>query len=232
MNTFAQEASRPLPNPFRTQQRIMGWVVVGLWALFFFFGLLYWHVTQSPDLTDAQWQAYLVAVILSGIFAMAFPLGYFVLIGEARQVELARGNFLEGRYLVHWNYRPADWALYTDWCRKNAKGRAKRLAADRPLECYVSTVAAFANGEWILWGTSNRRLAGVQAVGGVEGMPLMLKFSIEINDNTFYKYVLVPVDCAELAGTVVASILRAGHPGGAAWVEALRTVGVLSQILR
>jgi len=232
MESLSGEARRPLPNPFRTQKRVVGWIVVGLWVLFISFLLLSWNAIHTQQLTRKEKENYVAPVAFIGIFAAALPIGYFILVGEARRVELARHHFMEGRYLVRWEYRPSDWTPYARWCRKHARGAARRLDENRPLGCCVSTVAAYANGAWILWGTSNRRLASVDVIGGTDGVPLMLRFCIAMNNNTYYKHVLVPAGEAELANVVAGHIRDAGNPGGSAWIKALSVAGRLSQLLR
>jgi hypothetical protein len=96
--------------------------------------------------------------------------------------------------------------------------RRTRAALERPHDSIVSTIGAYANGKWLMWGTFQHTLHDARVIGGADGQPPMLEISIRYAKNNFPERILVPAGDEELAHRVAAAIKQApaAQSGGGA----------------
>jgi hypothetical protein len=114
--------------------------------------------------------------------------------------------------------------------------RRRRAALERPHVAILSTIGAYANGKWLMWGTFQHTLSDVQVIGGSDGQPLMLELLIRYGDHDFPERILVPAGQEELARRVAQAIKQApaATSGGGAQqlTQILRNVSRLRRTLR
>lgn len=108
--------------------------------------------------------------------------------------------------------------------------RRQRLST--PHDSYVTTLGGYANGDWILWGTTNHRLHDIRIHEG-EGSPAFLEFIIQSGQVFNGHRVLIPVNRIPLARKIAATVAQSPNAKGGDKLNSATTVmQVLTMVLR
>jgi hypothetical protein len=121
------------------------------------------------------------AGLLLGLVAMIFVPGYLLARSESRRIERCRRAICQCEFLARW---------------RNA-GR----------ETFITRLGVYADGRWILWGTSKLVLKNVQVTLRAGGGTAIMEFTINDGRRDTVEHVLVPASEENLAARIARHLL-------------------------